>query len=203
MSIAEIGSMLTRNRVCLGIGMVVIVGLLIWLLLRKRRRLPKPSIEEVFTPPPSPQPAPQLQPTIPVPQIKWPSAPSVGDGISADWLEFVAERLEELDPKTRTDETKWALAVVDFIDELRDAEKEVSEQEKAVSANFQRDLVQCLSAEGFSAFRLCEHLVLRSDDLQAVNTAARPDRIMPESLPAEGGSTLPPMSWNVLRFRCS
>ena len=59
-----------------------------------------------------------------------------------------------------------------------------------------------LAADGFAPLQLLEHLVLRCDDLNAVNTAAQPDRIKPELVCAADGAVLPPMSWNVLRFRC-
>ena len=58
-------------------------------------------------------------------------------------------------------------------------------------------------AEGFSRLEPVEHLVLRSDDLKAVNTAAQPDRVAPEALPLTEQIVLPQCSWNVLRFRVS
>ena len=59
-----------------------------------------------------------------------------------------------------------------------------------------------LAADGFPALQKIEHLVLRSDDRKAVNTAAQPDRVVPETLPPAADNVLPPLSWNVLRFRC-
>jgi len=58
-----------------------------------------------------------------------------------------------------------------------------------------------LFAEGFPSPELTEHLILRNDDLRAVNTADQPDRVRPETVPAADGPALPPLSWNVLRFR--
>ena len=63
-------------------------------------------------------------------------------------------------------------------------------------------LTLALDAEGLPTPRLTEHLVLRCDDLKAVNTCARPDRVVPEALPVTDGPALPPLSWNVLRYRC-
>ncbi len=57
-------------------------------------------------------------------------------------------------------------------------------------------------AEGFADPELTEHIVLRSDDLKAVNTADDPERVRPERLSPDAGLLLPPRSWNVLRFRC-
>ena len=59
-----------------------------------------------------------------------------------------------------------------------------------------------LNADGFGALQKLEHLVLRSDDRKAVNTAREPDRVVPETLPPAADNLLPPLSWNVLRFRC-
>ena len=58
-----------------------------------------------------------------------------------------------------------------------------------------------LAADGFPEPKLAEHLVLRSEDLSAVNTADQPYHVRPETLPVTFGAVLPPHSWNVLRFR--
>ena len=44
------------------------------------------------------------------------------------------------------------------------------------------------------------YIVLRSDDLNAVNTADDPERIKPETIPVGDRAVLPPKSWNVLRY---
>ena len=58
-----------------------------------------------------------------------------------------------------------------------------------------------LAADGFPEPKLAEHLVLRSEDLSAVNTADQPYHVRPETLPVTDGVVLPPRSWNVFRFR--
>ena len=55
-------------------------------------------------------------------------------------------------------------------------------------------------AGDFGPLRLLEHLTLQCDDMKAVNTADRPDRVRPETLPLSDGLRLPPRSWNVLRL---
>jgi alpha-L-arabinofuranosidase len=60
---------------------------------------------------------------------------------------------------------------------------------------------------GFEDYTVAEHLVLRNDDLKAVNTKAKPDAVVPaaaKGAKAEKGAlnaTLPRHSWNVLRLR--
>ena len=56
-----------------------------------------------------------------------------------------------------------------------------------------------LDCSGYTALEPLEHIVLRCDDLKAVNTADEPDRVHPERIASS--SVLPPLSWNVLRFR--
>lgn len=88
--------------------------------------------------------------TIPKTGMIWPTAPNVGDGISADWAEFARERLRELTPRPVADETKWALGVVDFLDELKEAEAEASPKEKTASETLRDALVAALSVKGFA-----------------------------------------------------
>ena len=57
-----------------------------------------------------------------------------------------------------------------------------------------------LAAEGFADLALTEHIALCCDDLKAVNTAACPERVAPTPLK---DAALPPLSWNVLRYRYS
>ena len=70
----------------------------------------------------------------------------------------------------------------------------------AVNRSPDRALSLELSAEGFTDLALTEHLALRCDDWKAVNTADCPGRVVPKTLE---GADLPPMSWNVLRYRYS
>ncbi len=63
----------------------------------------------------------------------------------------------------------------------------------------EEDMTLELNAEGLPG-TLKEHLLLRSDDMKAANTAAQPDRVRPETLPPDALFTMPGRSWNVLRF---
>jgi len=57
---------------------------------------------------------------------------------------------------------------------------------------------------GFEAFRLVGHTVLHHSDIKAVNDEAHPHRVAPVEVkvPSNGaGPVLPPLSWNVLRFK--
>ena len=60
-----------------------------------------------------------------------------------------------------------------------------------------------LKADEFGTPGLFEHIVLHCDDLKAVNDCAQPDRFHPEMLTASSSAVLPPLSWNILRFRYS
>lgn len=92
------------------------------------------------------QPEPQAKPSVAPP---WPTAPAVGGGISDNWAEFIRERLCELDPTSYADETKWALGVVDFLDELKEAESEASPEERKVSATLCMALLSSLASRNF------------------------------------------------------
>ena len=60
--------------------------------------------------------------------------------------------------------------------------------------------------QGFSRYRVVEHLELADDDIRAANTDAEPDRVRPVrvSAPENSGDTvrvrLRPISWNVIRL---
>lgn len=75
-----------------------------------------------------------------------------------------------------------------------------------------RDLDQARTFEidlrSFGSFRVIEHIVLENDDLQAVNTAANPDRVKPHAngnakLEQNGTieTSLGKASWNVIRIK--
>ncbi len=70
----------------------------------------------------------------------------------------------------------------------------------AVNRSADDEILLDLDCGSGTAPRLKEHIVLRCDDLNAVNTAARPDRVKPETLPLAPVIRLLPHSWNVLRF---
>ena len=54
----------------------------------------------------------------------------------------------------------------------------------------------------FGKVTLTEHIQLHEEQPLAGNTLAHPDRVVPHNVPVGGGTvTLPPLSWNVLRYR--
>ena len=95
-------------------------------------------------------PAPGHESAIPETAPQWPVAPRAKDGISHDWAEFASERLAELAPRQNRDETKWALGVVDFLDELKESETDSSPSERALSASLRETLVAFLATKGFA-----------------------------------------------------
>lgn len=86
----------------------------------------------------------------PVLSVPWPQPPVVGSGISPDWAEFISDRLRELDPASCVNETKWALGIVDFLDELEEASAEATNEERALSAKFRTALLAILVDNGFA-----------------------------------------------------
>ena len=63
-----------------------------------------------------------------------------------------------------------------------------------------------LDLEGFGPLRLADHQLIRHDDLEATNTAERPDNVRP--VPGTGAAvtdgrlsaSLPPYSWSMIRL---
>lgn len=97
---------------------------------------------------PAPAGGPSSVPTESGPTA-WPTAPKADRGISADWASFVSDRLAETAPAEFSDETAWALRVVDFLDELKESEADASEAERAESRNLSARLKAALDAKGF------------------------------------------------------
>lgn len=122
--------------------------------LHSKRAAPKPLEATKGHKPPVALPAsnsheqPEPQTKLPV-TPPWPTAPAVGGGISDNWAEFVRDRLGELDPTSCADETKWALGVVDFLDELKEAEGEASPEERKASATLRTALLSSLDFRNF------------------------------------------------------
>ena len=64
-----------------------------------------------------------------------------------------------------------------------------------------------IGLRAFPGYRLVEHLTISDDDIYAVNTLERPDRVAPSSRVVSGEPgdlvdvALPAVSWNVLRFQ--
>ncbi|MBQ9727723.1 MAG: hypothetical protein IJV65_09490 [Kiritimatiellae bacterium] len=137
------------------VGILALAAAVGFLAVRRKRKSSNPNSE---TKPTAPKPAIALPPFQPnEPRIgteakrspAWPNAPQSGGGISHDWAEFVGDRLDELDPKTNADETKWALGVVDFLDELKEADAEASVAEQTTSASLRASLLALLSSKGY------------------------------------------------------
>ena len=92
-------------------------------------------------------------------------------------------------------ETPYLEAVAVFDDEKRELTV------FAVNRSEDEEIALDLAAAGFPALKGASHIVLRSDDRLAVNTASQPERVTPEKLPLSETAMLPPLSWNVLRYR--
>ena len=132
---------------------------------------------------PSPSP-PDAVPVLPVPKVEpspilpepqptaWPKAPKADGGISADWASFVSDRLAETNPTESSDETKWALGVVDFLDELKESEADASEAERTESRNLSDRLKAALAAKGFE---LVDSDEWNPDRQRAVAVSREPD----------------------------
>lgn len=64
-----------------------------------------------------------------------------------------------------------------------------------------RDAVELEEALQFDQVELMEHLQIHDDQPLAMNSLQNPDRIAPKNIELTGKVVLPPLSWNVLRYR--
>ena len=77
-----------------------------------------------------------------------------------------------------------------------------------VNRNFGQAIDVEINLRGFEFSAFLESRVMRSDDLNAANTASDPERVQPEEGPAATGHggvwrlTIPRASWSVFRFGC-
>lgn len=106
--------------------------------------------------------------------FEWPSPKVTDEGVSQEWGEFVTERLEELRPRQDIDESKWALGIVDFLDELKESESEASPTERSISTLLQNELLNILSTRGFE---LVDSETWNPDLQRAVAVVRKPDTI--------------------------
>ena len=113
-----------------------------------------------------------LPPLVPSPRNPWPQPPQAGGGVSKDWSDFVRDRLDELDPSAKQNETKWALGVVDFLDELKEADAEASAAEQTKSASLRASLLAVLSSKGYEPVDSDEW---NPDKQRAVSVVRNPD----------------------------
>ena len=107
-------------------------------------------------------------------EIEWPSPNVTDEGVSQEWGEFVTERLEELRPQQDIEESKWALGIVDFLDELKESESEASSAERSISTSLQNELLNILSTRGFA---LVDSEAWSPDLQRAVAVVRKPDAI--------------------------
>ena len=155
----------------------VIAVVLVALFFRKRFRyfrqkkigeeLSLPTIEETESG------SQELDTSKPV-EIEWPSPNVTDEGVSQEWREFVTERLEELRPHQDIEESKWALGIVDFLDELTESESEASSAERNISVSLQRELLDILSKRGFAVL---DSETWNPDLQRAVAVVRKPDAI--------------------------
>ena len=135
--------------------------------------VPEPLNPESDEVPVSPVPKVEPSPILPEPQpTAWPKAPKADNGISADWASFVSDRLAETNPAESSDETKWALGVVDFLDELKESDADASEEERTASRNLSDRLRAALAEKGFA---LVDSDEWNPDRQRAVAVSRKPD----------------------------
>ena len=75
-----------------------------------------------------------------------------------------------------------------------------------VNRDLEEDCLLDLDLRSFGDLRMVEHIVLHHDDVKAVNTEENPFNVAPTTVPVtaldsgRAGISIPPLSWNVLRF---
>ena len=92
--------------------------------------------------------------------------------MDSGWKDFVSERLEELRLREGMDETKWALGVVDFIDELKESDAEASSKERDISAALRNEMLDVLASKGFA---VVDSETWNPDLQRAVAVVRKPD----------------------------
>lgn len=116
----------------------------------------------------------QIRDTSKPVELEWPSPNVRREGVSQEWGEFVTERLEELRPQQDIYESKWALGIVDFLDELKESESEASSTERALSTSLRHELLDILSKRGFA---IVDSETWNPDLQRAVAVVRKPDAI--------------------------
>jgi len=77
----------------------------------------------------------------------------------------------------------------------------------AVNRSQDENMELSIDLSEFQGYQLMEHIVMEHEDLHAINTAANPDNVVPNSngsTVVDGSSAiaiLHPLSWNVIRFK--
>ena len=152
------------------LGTAALVAFAIWKIIEHKRRKAGTFRKNVRT-------NPLLLPKTDRPASEsgcrpWPSPPQQGEGLSDEWLSFVTERLEESRPHDSLDETKWAIGVVDFLDELKEAGLTATEQERVASRALADQLLALLTEKGFT---LLDSDEWNPDKQRAVAVVRKPD----------------------------
>jgi alpha-N-arabinofuranosidase len=73
----------------------------------------------------------------------------------------------------------------------------------AVNRSLDSECKLGFSLSGFDGFKPAEHIALEGDDLKAVNTADKPDTVVPVTKDISDNITLAPHSWNMIILRKS
>ena len=71
----------------------------------------------------------------------------------------------------------------------------------AVNRSMEESLTLHVDIGGYGDLTEIEHIVLYHDNMKACNTADAPHTVMPARMEDQAEPTLPPHSWNVIRFR--
>ena len=167
------GAVPSSNGLGCSIALVVIVLSVVWIVLAKRKKHTSLSQEvDACTPARSSSQSPTVENPTSASATEWPRPNVTGEGISQEWREFVAERLDELNPRQNMDEMKWALGVVDFIDELKESDAEASSTERDISASLRCEMLDALSSKGFA---VVDSEIWNPDQQRAVAVVRKPD----------------------------
>ena len=70
----------------------------------------------------------------------------------------------------------------------------------AVNRSLDEDMDLAIKLSGYGKPVKTEHIALRCSDLKAVNSADRPDAVLPEIISPDKKTVLSKHSWNVIRF---
>ena len=76
-----------------------------------------------------------------------------------------------------------------------------------VNRDLSEECLLSLDLRSFGALEMTEHIVLHHSDVHAINTEEKPDEVVPVQIPVRPVPVerpqilLPPLSWNVLRFK--
>lgn len=163
----------SSNGLGLSVVLVAFALSVVWIVLAKRKKHTSLSQEVgACIPARSSSQSPTVENPTSASATEWPSPNVTGEGISQEWREFVVERLDELNPQQNMDETKWALGVVDFLDELKESDAEASSTERDVAASLRHEMLDLLLSKGFA---IVDSETWNQDLQRAVAVVRKPD----------------------------